>query len=371
MGVFDWLFKKSEPKTGGGSAWKVGDRVLAKWMDAFFYPGRIRAVEGSRFQVSFDYGDVAWVHQAHILSPDIKVGSQVFCRIQGGPSYFPGTVSQQKGETIEVRYEHGDQEWTSLSMVRVQRPIADVAPEELPAGTPAPAKQNVDLGAPADLGDWRTGDRVLARWLDFFWYPGTILGMGAKGAHILYDDGDQRLVQENHLMPLTVEEGEQIFIRPKNEPQRVYSNATVVQVDGERIDVEFEEDGRRETNTKVSRARFWRCPVGVKSFPFEEGDRVLAYDSDECVYPAEIVSIQDDRVIVQYLDGPERMLTPELIKRFDLRVGAKIECRWKGGPNYFPGVLSKLEGERIHVNYDDGDQEWTSVRLVRLPKPPV
>ncbi|MCI0377482.1 MAG: hypothetical protein L0215_07745 [Gemmataceae bacterium] len=364
MGVFDWLFNKSKPKTGG-SVWKVGDRVLAKWLDAFFYPGRIRAVEGSRFQVFFDDGDVAWVHRAHILAPDIKVGSQVFCRVQGGPAYYPGTVSQQKGETIQVRYEHGDEEWTSISMVRVQRHIADVPPEE----TPGPVKHVVDLGAPIDDGDWRTGDRVLVRWLDFFWYPGTILGLGAKGVHVLYDNGNQRIVQENHLMPLTVEEGEKIFIRPKSESsQNEFAPATIVQADGERIDVEFEEDGRRETNSKVSRARFWRCPVGVKSFPFEEGDRVLAYDSDECIYPAEIVSIQDDRVIVQYLDGPERILTPELIKRFDLHVGAKIECRWKGGPNYFPGVLSNLEGERIHINYDDGEEEWTTVRLVRLPK---
>ncbi len=83
--------------------------------------------------------------------------------------------------------------------------------------------------------------------------------------------------------------------------------------------------------------------------------------------PAEIVTIQDDRVIVHFLDGPERMLTPERIQKFDLRPGMRIECRWRGGPNYFPGSLSKLEGERLYVNYDDGDQEWTSVRLVRLP----
>ncbi len=68
-----------------------------------------------------------------------------------------------------------------------------------------------------------------------------------------------------------------------------------------------------------------------------------------------------------YLDGPERMLTPELIKRFDVRVGARIECRWRGGPNYFPGQLAQVEGERVFVKYDDGDEEWNSIRLLRIP----
>ncbi len=376
MGLFDWLKGKPkstpQPESAPASAsqsWRAGDRVLAKWMDAFFYPGRIQQVQGPKCLVHFDDGDVSWVHAAHMLAPDIAVGSQVFGRVRGGPSYYPGTVRQQKGEKIQIRYDHGEEEWTTISMVRVQRPIANVGPEEAapyppPPGPPAPV---IDLGEPTQDSNWRVGDRVLARWMDFYWYPGTILGMGTKGFHILYDDGDQRVVQEIGLTPLVIEDGEQLFIRPKTEPQRTYSPAVVTRVDGETIDVEYE-DGHRETNTRVSRARFWRCPVRFHALPFEEGDRVLAFDADDCIYPAEIVSIQDDRIVVQYLDGPERMLTPELIKRFDLRAGARIEGRWKGGPNYFPGVLAKLEGDRVFVRYDDGDEEWTSVRLIRVPK---
>ena len=85
------------------------------------------------------------------------------------------------------------------------------------------------------------------------------------------------------------------------------------------------------------------------------------------------MSIEDDeRILVQYLDGPERLLTPELVRRFDLKPGTKVECRWSGGPHYFPGTLAKVDGERVHVKYEDGDDEWTSIRLVRIPpKRPV
>jgi hypothetical protein len=79
------------------------------------------------------------------------------------------------------------------------------------------------------------------------------------------------------------------------------------------------------------------------------------------------VSVDGDKVIVQFLDGPERMLTPELIRRFDLGVGMAVEGRWKGGQQYFPGKIAKLEGERVLVKYDDGDEEWSSIRLLRLP----
>lgn len=377
MGLFDWLKKKEPPSLPSPKpvpartvAWNVGDRVLAKWFDDFFYPGRIREVHGPYCQIHYDDGDAAWVHGAHLLLPDIGIGSRVFGRLRGGPHFALGVVTQQKAEAILVRYDHGEEEWTSISFVRVQRPIANVGDEALAPGQNPPnlAKQNIDLGDPLEGSDWRAGDRVLGRGMDFFWYPGTILNLGAKGFHIFFDDGGQLVIPENKIMPLVIEEGEQLYIRPKADQQRQYTLATVTRVAGEILDVEFE-DGHRETNLRASRARFWRCPVGFQTMPFEEGDRVLAFDMDQYLYPAEIVSIQDDRIIVQYLDGPERMLTPELLRRFEMKPGGKMECRWKGGPTYFPGLLRQVEGERVFVKYDDGDEEWTSARLVRFPNP--
>lgn len=365
MGMFDWLFKKT-PTPPTVNTWKIGERVLAKWNDSYFYPGLIRDISGNTCLVIFDDGDGAWVHFAHIVTPDIHTGSRVFCRARGGPAYFPGVVNQQKGETILVRYDHGEEEWTSISMVRVQRPIANVNPDSMSGPAPVPTKQTLDLGEPVKDTNWRVGDRVLARWIDFYWYPGTILGIGERGIHVLYDFGEQWVVQESALMPLAIEEGEHLYIRPKTEQQRIYTEATVTRVEGEILDIEFE-DGEHETNTRVTRARFWRCPAGIASLPFDEGDRVLAFDSDGCLYPAEIVMIDHDRVTVQYLDGPERMLTPELIKRFDLRVGMTVEGRWSGGPHHFLGKIDKVEGERIHVVYEDGAEEWTTIRLIRIP----
>jgi hypothetical protein len=222
-----------------------------------------------------------------------------------------------------------------------------------------------DVGDPVSDSNWRNGDRVLGRWFDFFWYPATILAIGTKGYHLLFDDGDQRVVQDLGLMPIDIEEGEELFIRPKNQPQRIYTSARVTRVKGEIIDVELE-DGTQETNQKISRARLWRCPVGTGSVEYDEGDRVWATDIDAFIYPAEVLSVENDKIVVQFLDGPERMLTPELLKSFDLRIGTPVQCRWKGGQAYFPGKITQMEGDRVHLAYDDGDKEWTTLRLVRL-----
>ena len=40
--------------------------------------------------------------------------------------YLPGIVQAQNGEKIHVKYETGEQEWTTISMVRVKRRLADV-----------------------------------------------------------------------------------------------------------------------------------------------------------------------------------------------------------------------------------------------------
>jgi hypothetical protein len=388
MGLFDWIFgNKSAAAPAptaapGRGAFQVGDRVLARFFDSFFYPGRVRAIDGDRCEIEYDDGDAAWVHQANVRRPDVIVGSQIFCRANAGPAFLPCVVKQQTGEKLRVRYDGGNEEWTTLSLVRVKRDVVNVGDDprpvgDMPASAPPPAgagpmqgppgqRAILDVGAPRDDPNWRVGDRVLARWWDLFWYPGSLLAIGERGYHVLFDDGDQRIVRDIHLMPLAVEEGETLFARPKNQPQRIYLPATVTRVQGESLDLDFE-DGNSESNTRISRARFWRCPVGYGSFAFEEGERVLAQDIDGFTYAAEIVSIDGDKIVVQFLDGPERMLTPELIRRFELKVGMAVECRWKGGQNFFPGKIATLEQERVFINYDDGDKEWTSVRLVRLP----
>lgn len=110
------------PASSKTPAWSVGQRVLAQWSaEVYYYAGIIKAAKGAQFHVHFDDGDEAWVTADQITELEIPVGRRVFARWQRGPGYFPGVVDQQKGESIHVRYDDGDEEWTTVSMVRVER----------------------------------------------------------------------------------------------------------------------------------------------------------------------------------------------------------------------------------------------------------
>lgn len=37
--------------------------------------------------------------------------------------------------------------------------------------------------------------------------------------------------------------------------------------------------------------------------------------------------------------------------------GANVECNWKGGGAYYPGVVKTLSGDKVDIDYNDGDKE--------------
>lgn len=110
---------------------KAGDRVLAKWPaeDDWWYPAVICWAEGSRIEVQFDDGDRASLDSWQVRPLMIGEGSRVFGRWHGGPYYYPGTVSIQRGDAIHIEYEDGDREWTVVSLVRIHRADLPAASE--------------------------------------------------------------------------------------------------------------------------------------------------------------------------------------------------------------------------------------------------
>ncbi len=224
--------------------------------------------------------------------------------------------------------------------------------------------------------NWTIGDRVFARWKDLFWYSATILNTQRTVDsrehlsatydyyHVLYDDGWQVMLPSIALRPLTLEEDEEVYVRPKKELGAVFVPALVKDSKEEVVDLELI-DGSTESN-QVSRIRAWKCPIDAP-LNFKENDRVFCWDLDGCLYPAEIVDISGDEVVVHMLFGGERLVTQEFISKNALNVGDKIECRWKGAPIYFPCRIIEKMGERILVHYEDDVKEWTTTRLARIP----
>lgn len=170
--------------------WRIGDRVLAHWShDSFWYPATVKKIEGERIYLRFDDGDKEWTHSEQLMKLEIKSGDRVYGRYKKGPAYYPGYIRNVQGEEIQVQYDDGDEEWTTLAMLRM---VPDV-----------PIK-------------WKAGDRVLAQLPpDIFWYPGVIANIDHSHILVHCDDGAKVCTTWEHITELDIELDDRIFGRWK------------------------------------------------------------------------------------------------------------------------------------------------------------
>jgi hypothetical protein len=98
------------------------------------------------------------------------------------------------------------------------------------------------------------------------------------------------------------------------------------------------------------------------------GKRVLAMWPVEVEwwYPGVICRVSGADIEVQFDDGDRTVVTTAEILPLAIGVGSRVWGRFKGGPYYYPGRVTQSQGDAIHIEYDDGDTEWTTVHMVRV-----
>jgi hypothetical protein len=52
-----------------------------------------------------------------------------------------------------------------------------------------------------------------------------------------------------------------------------------------------------------------------------------------------------------------------------LKIGDRVWANWWELGDYYPGVITKIQGEHVHVRYDDGDEEQVHLRNIRREPP--
>jgi hypothetical protein len=101
------------------------------------------------------------------------------------------------------------------------------------------------------------------------------------------------------------------------------------------------------------------------AFAWKAGDRILGQWSDGYWYPGKIASQADAAFKVMFDDGDIADLTAAQIRKLDWKVGMPVECNWKNGGTYYPGTITVMKGDMIHISYNDGDQEDATVSRCR------
>lgn len=318
--------------------WKPGDRVLASRPgEAYLYPGVVHTRQEDLAHVLFDDGAEADVPAGALLHLQIELGDCVQVRMPAGRTYAPARVVRRLGEKLTVEYSDGEQESTSLGMVRIDPAGRRGAPPRVPRHA------------------WIVGDRVLGKWSwDFYWYPGTVQAVEGEQLYVAFDDGDREWMPAARVMPLDFAVGSRVYGRWQGGPH--YYPGRVARKDGETLHIHYD-DGDQETTT-VSVVRVLRGGVG---------QRVLAQGINEpFFYPGVVRAVEGELIEVRFDDGERAKVAPWQALVVELEAGDRVQARWRGGPNYYPGVIAGRDGDQILVQYEDGQQEWTTVRVVRV-----
>lgn len=110
-------------------------------------------------------------------------------------------------------------------------------------------------------------------------------------------------------------------------------------------------------------AAWW---VAGQALALGPGDRVVAHWRESGLeFSGKVGSIQGNLVKVDFDDGTSEEVDVAKVRAFDWAVGGKISCRWKGEKAWYAGTITALEDPKLHVRYDDGDEEDTTLALCR------
>jgi hypothetical protein len=205
------------------------------------------------------------------------------------------------------------------------------------------------------------GDRVLAPWEPQWLYPATVTDTDEyeELAAVEFDDGDAGRASFVLLRPIALNPGEFVAARRDRGVKR-YVPATVLGVEGEVVRIEYE-DGRKDK----MEIEYLRVPVAG---PLAVGSRVFALKDRDWLYPATVGGIVGMVADVEYEDGTAaEVLVPDL-RPLVLVPGQLVWARRERlSEKYVRAAVVRAAGEKVTVEYDDGEEAELPVARVRLP----
>lgn len=104
---------------------------------------------------------------------------------------------------------------------------------------------------------------------------------------------------------------------------------------------------------------------------FNVDDRVeCRWKNGSTWYPGVIVEKTGNRVFIHYNDGDKEHTTTGKCRKLErtvhsghLGIGSRVSCYWKGGKTLYPGVIKKKTGNQVFIHYNDGDKEHTTIDM--------
>jgi DNA repair protein Crb2 Tudor domain len=100
---------------------------------------------------------------------------------------------------------------------------------------------------------------------------------------------------------------------------------------------------------------------------FAASDWVLAqWRGGAYYYPATVIRTDTASVTLEYDDGARETRPVNQVKRYDWKLGSKIECRWTDG-GWYGAAITAIGGDGVSLDivYDDGAVQRTKTKRCR------
>ena len=329
--------------------WTKGERVLAyRGPGQHWYPGVIRHIQDDRYFVVYDDGEDGFVKDKEMLPFALEVGDRIDALAGDRREYEPARIVDKRDDQFRLQYADGKSAWTSFGRIRVQ-------PEALKAKATS-----------SEPIDWQIGDRVFACWFDLFWHTGTVLEVDGAEIRVLFDHGGVGSLSAQQVHAIELDEGDRVQVRWKAGNE--FFPGKIARRDGDIVDIDYDDEDHETTLIRLVRVERDDWLPDIAPTALAQGDRALAQWFDGFWYPGIINGIEGKRVHILFDDNDQAHLTWDKIGKLEFNVGDRVLARWQGGPFYFPAEITKTQGERIHLHYEDGREEWSSIRLVRVER---
>ena len=103
---------------------KAGDVVWAEWKPNAWYHGKIAKIDGKDFHIAFDDGDKATVDASKIAldrAPKkdlVKVDTRVLAKFKQ-TRFYPGKIAKIDGDRYDIQFDDGDVDSVALDDLRL------------------------------------------------------------------------------------------------------------------------------------------------------------------------------------------------------------------------------------------------------------
>lgn len=100
---------------------------------------------------------------------------------------------------------------------------------------------------------------------------------------------------------------------------------------------------------------------------WNEGDRVYAYrDEDDYFYPATILEITEEDILIRFDTGEEEWTQDEYLEEYAVAEDEEVECKAAKDDQYYDVTVRNTDGDRVEVEFSDGSTEWTTLNRIRF-----